>query len=256
MTNGNLQVLQNNLRVHQVAVEASAALPTLVFLHDALGSIAQWKGFPLKLALRSGLNAVAYDRCGHGGSGPLLQTRNKEYLHREALEILPDLLQQLQIPNPILIGHSDGGTIALIYAAYHQPTAIITEAAHAFVEEITLQGIREAVSRKGLLLQKLTRYHGAKTEALFNAWADTWLDEGFRDWSLEALLPRINCPALIIQGQQDQYGSEQQLGRIVNGIGPSANAVRIKHCGHTPHRQAEEAVLEEMAAFIETVVSG
>ena len=138
MTNGNLQVLQNSLRVQQLAVEGSPASPTLVFLHDALGSVAQWRGFPLKLALRSGLNAVVYDRCGHGESGPLLQTRNKEYLHREALETLPELLQQLEIQRPILIGHSDGGTIALIYAAYHQTMAIITEAAHAFVEEITL----------------------------------------------------------------------------------------------------------------------
>ncbi|MCB0563707.1 MAG: alpha/beta hydrolase [Phaeodactylibacter sp.] len=253
MTNGNLQVLQNSLRVQQLAVEGSPASPTLVFLHDALGSVAQWRGFPLKLALRSGLNAVVYDRCGHGESGPLLQTRNKEYLHREALETLPELLQQLEIQRPILIGHSDGGTIALIYAAYHQTMAIITEAAHAFVEEITLKSIREAVSRKGRLIQKLAHFHGDKTEALFDAWADTWLDEGFRDWSMEALLPRITCPALIIQGQQDQYGSGRQLNRIVKGIGPNAESFWIEHCGHVPHRQAEDALLKKMAAFIEKI---
>ena len=251
MTNGNLQVLQNNLRVHQVAVEASAALPTLVFLHDALGSIAQWKDFPQKLALRCGLNAVVYDRSGHGGSGPLLQTRNKEYLHREALEILPDLLDQLQIRNPILIGHSDGGTIALIYAAYHQPAAIITEAAHAFVETITLEGIRKAVSRKGRLISKLLPYHGEKTEDLFDAWANTWLDEGFRDWSMESLLPRITCPSLIMQGSEDQYGSEEQVRCITEGIGPGAEPFWVEHGGHVLHRQAEEAVLGKMAAFIE-----
>ena len=249
--NGHLVVVENRLRVQRVEVVQEEFSPTLIFLHDALGSIAQWKDFPRKLALRCGLNAVVYDSSGHGGSGPLLQTRNKEYLHREALEILPELLQQLRIQRPILIGHSDGGTIALIYAAYHQPAAIITEAAHAFVEAITLEGIRKAVSRKGRLISKLLPYHGEKTEDLFDAWANTWLDEGFRDWSMESLLPRINCPSLIMQGSEDQYGSEEQVRCIAEGIGPGAEPFWVEHAGHVPHRQAEEAVLGKMAAFIE-----
>ncbi|MCO6477458.1 MAG: alpha/beta hydrolase [Phaeodactylibacter sp.] len=251
LTNGHLVVAENRLRVRQVEVTEKEAQPALVFLHDALGSVAQWKDFPVKLALRCRLNAIVYDRIGHGRSSPLLQTRNKEYLHREALEILPELLQQLRIQKPILIGHSDGGTIALIYAAYHQPAAIITEAAHAFVEDITLEGIRQAVSRKGHLISKLAQYHGDKTEALFDAWADTWLDEHFRGWSMEGLLPRITCPSLIIQGSEDQYGSEEQARRIAGGIGRSAETLLVKRCGHTPHRQAEEFVLDKMAAFIE-----
>ncbi|MCB9053901.1 MAG: alpha/beta hydrolase [Lewinellaceae bacterium] len=247
----HLPAEHHHLQVKQVSVSGSASSPTLIFLHDALGSIAQWGSFPEKLANRCRLNAFIYERAGHGNSSFLPRVRNKEYLHREALEILPELLQQLRIQRPILIGHSDGGTIALIYAAYQQPTAIITEAAHAFVEEITLDGIRDALSRKAFLLPKLARFHGDKTEALFDAWADTWLDGHFQDWSMESLLPRITCPALIIQGSEDQYGTMEQVRRIVNGIGPGAEAFEIKQCGHIPHRQAEGIVLEKMAVFIE-----
>lgn len=251
----HLETAQHRLYIQQVKVKGAAASPTLVFLHDALGSVAQWRGFPEKLAGRCRLNAVVYDRAGHGRSEELPPPRNKEYLHREALEILPELLQQLRIQQPILIGHSDGGSIALIYAAYHQPIAIITEAAHTFVEEVALKGIRKALSQKGHLVERLSAYHGDKTETLFDAWAYTWLDADFRDWSLEGLLPRITCPALILQGSEDEYGSEEQLKRIVAGIGPAAEAFRVEQCGHIPHRQAEEAVLEKMAAFIEKTPS-
>ena len=243
----------SHLQVKQVKIEKSTSSPTLVFLHDALGSIAQWKKFPEKLATRCRLNAIVYDRFGHGGSGPLQCTRSEEYLHREALETLPALLRQLGITRPILIGHSDGGTIALIYAAYHQPAAIITEAAHAFVEEVTLEGILKAVSGKAVIVRKLKQYHGTKTEALFDAWADTWLDDNFRHWSMEGLLGRINCPALVMQGEEDEYGSEAQVARIVSGIGPNAEAFWIENCGHVPHRQAEEVVLKKMASFIEKI---
>lgn len=254
ITNGRLLAVENLLRVHQVEVTGAVSPATLVFLHDALGSVDQWGDFPRKLALRCNLNALVYDRAGHGGSSPLLHTRDEAYLHREALEILPELLRQLQIKNPILVGHSDGGSIALIYAAYHQPVAIITEAAHVFVEEITLEGIRKAQLQKDRFIRKLAVYHGDKTEALFDAWANTWMRDGFRNWNIEGSLPRITCPALAVQGSEDQYGSDEQVRRIVNGIGTRAEAFRMKNCGHIPHLQAEPAVLKRMSRFIEKIL--
>ena len=255
-TGGQYQIILGDLHVQNIEPEGAMDAPTLVFLHDALGSIAQWGGFPLKLALRTGLKAVVYDRLGHGKSSPLDHARNQEYLHREALEILPELLKELRIQQPILIGHSDGGSIALIYAAYHRPTAVITEAAHVFVEDITLEGIRSAYTRRKSLLQQLRKYHGDKTDSLFQAWYKTWLNPKFRNWNLEGLLSRIQCPTMAIQGRQDQYGTEEQIERIIKGIGPEASPLWIEQCGHIPHREAEEAVLSSTAMFIEKHIKG
>ncbi|MCO6490950.1 MAG: alpha/beta hydrolase [Phaeodactylibacter sp.] len=255
-TNGRLLAVENLLRVHQVEVTGAVSPATLVFLHDALGSVDQWGDFPRELALRCNLNAVVYDRAGHGGSSPMLHTRDGAYLHREALEVLPELLQQLRIEVPILVGHSDGGSIALIYAAYHQPLAIITEAAHVFVEEITLEGIKKAQLQKDRFIRKLSPFHGDKAETLFGAWADTWTEDGFRNWNIEGLLPRITCPALVIQGSEDQYGSDEQIRGIVSGIGARAEGFRVENCGHVPHRQAEQVVLQRMSTFIEKILKG
>lgn len=238
------------LEVLDIQPEGRPSSPAIVFLHDALGSIRQWKDFPHLIVERTGLRALLYNRRGHGGSSPLSANRTPGYLHREATEELPALLRKVEIENPILFGHSDGGSIALIYAAHFSTAALITEAAHVIVEDRTIRGIRMASRERYHLLNALRKYHGEQTEALFDAWTDTWLDPGFRDWDILDLLPRIKCPALIIQGADDEYGTEEQVWAAATGIGPQSKALLISNCGHIPHREAPEKIIDQVTKFI------
>ncbi|MDX1666574.1 MAG: alpha/beta hydrolase [Saprospiraceae bacterium] len=239
-----------SLYVKTIGDSPKSDQPALVFLHDALGSVAQWKDFPEHLSRKTGLPTILYDRHGHGRSEKFLRERTADYLHREALEILPALLEKMKINRPLLVGHSDGGSIALIYAAHHQPVALISEAAHIFVEDITLKGIEVAAQHRNRLVEKLEKYHGEKTEALFAAWADTWQNESFRQWNIMKELPKITCPSLLIQGIDDNYGTLSQIETIKEKVrGPSRLFVP-ENCEHIPHHQAREQVLHEMTAFI------
>lgn len=228
--------------------------PVLVFLHEGLGSIAQWRDFPAALCRAVGLPGLIYDRWGFGGSDPLELPRPRDYLDREAERVLPQVLDACAVNRPVLVGHSDGGSIALLYAAAFpaRPLACITEAAHVFVEPATLTGIRAAAAawRTGDLPARLARYHGDKTEAVFRGWTETWLRADFRDWNIEARLPAITCPLLVIQGQDDEYGSRAQVEAIVGHSGGPAEAVLVPACGHSPHHQQPAAVLAAMARFI------
>lgn len=224
--------------------------PTIVFLHEALGSVAQWRDFPNKIVEITGFNVLAYDRLGHGLSDVMLQKRDFNYLQHEAWEVLPSVLEQLNIKNPILWGHSDGGSIALLYASRFPTQALITEAAHVLTEKITLEGIQKALTRKAFLIDRLARFHGDKTADLFAAWSDTWLQDSFKNWNIEAILSDINCPSLIIQGENDEYGSIEQVHRIVKGVGQKAQEVIIPDCGHTPHKESTENVLNHFLNFI------
>jgi pimeloyl-ACP methyl ester carboxylesterase len=231
--------------------------PVLVFLHEGLGSIAQWRDFPLAVSEAVRLPAVVYERGGYGSADPLDGPRSVRYIHEEALQSLPEVLRQLQIDDAVLIGHSDGGSIALIFAAVRpdKVRGIITEAAHVFVEDVTLAGIREAVRiyTSTDLPERLSRYHGSNTEAAFRGWADTWLSPAFRDWNIEEYLPGVRCPVLAIQGRDDEYGTPAQVEAIVNGVcGPSESLI-IENCGHVPHLQAREKVLAQMSRFIRTL---
>ena len=235
-----------------------ASGPTLVFLHEALGCTAMWHGFPAQLVLDTGLPAVIYDRAGYGRSSRLPPgPKDKTYLHVEAQQVLPKLLDQLQIDRAVLLGHSDGGSIALLTAAARPEriAGIVTEAAHVFVEAITRQGIREAIAayEPRRLEQRLMPYHGEKTRELFFSWADTWLAPGFGDWNIETCLGRIQCPALVIQGREDQYGSERQVRAIVSGIGSRATPLMMSGCGHVPHREAPKRVREAIVEFSATL---
>jgi pimeloyl-ACP methyl ester carboxylesterase len=221
-------------------------LPTIVFLHEALGSVAQWRDFPKLVAESTPLNVFAFDRLGHGLSDPILKKRDAQYLHHEAWEMTPSVFAHFGIEKPILFGHSDGGSIALLYASRFPTRAIITEAAHVFIEPITLRGIEEALTRKAFLIDRLKRYHGNKTEDLFSAWADTWLDKSFGNWNIEAFLKDIKCKSLIIQGENDEYGTVEQVLRIEKGIGENAEILMIPNCGHTPHKDAEMVVLDKI----------
>lgn len=234
-----------------------ATVPTLVFLHEGLGSIAQWRDFPLAVSLATRLPAVVYERAGHGNADPPDGPRSVNYLHQEALQSLPEVLRQLQIEDVILIGHSDGGSIALIFAAVwpQKVRGIITEAAHVFVEEVTLAGIREAVSTYAStdLPDRLSKYHGSNAETAFRGWSDTWLSPAFRDWNIEKYLPGVCCPVLAIQGRDDEYGTPAQVEAIVSGVSGSVESLVIEDCGHVPHHQAREKVLAKIIRFILSV---
>ena len=250
---GHIPSEGGRLYFKKINVDENAHRPTLVFLHDALGSIDQWKSFPEALCVRTGLNGLVFDRLGHGYADPNSAQRDINYMHNEALEILPHVLKELGINKTILVGHSDGGSIALIYASKFNPVGIICIAAHVYVEEKTLEGIREAQIIKPYLIEKLTKYHGQKTEQLFDQWADTWLNESFNEWNIEELLHQINCPALILQGSGDEYASVGHPVRIKHAIGRHARYYMLDDCGHSPHIQTTQAVLEIADAFIKNL---
>jgi pimeloyl-ACP methyl ester carboxylesterase len=255
----DLQAAGRRLHAERLTPPGAAAGPALVFLHEGLGSIAQWKDFPAQLCLASGLPGLVYERWGFGNAEPLTGPRQSDYLHQEAQESLPEVLENCGIADPpILIGHSDGGTIALLFAAAYPdwPRAVITEAAHVFIEEVTLAGIRIAKQAYETtdLPQRLSRYHGDNTETLFKGWCDTWLRPEFRHWNMQAELPRIICPALVMQGHDDEYGTSAQVRTIAAGVSGPVATLLIPDCAHVPHHQARERVLAEMGRFIAAVL--
>jgi pimeloyl-ACP methyl ester carboxylesterase len=226
----------------------------LVFLHEGLGSIEMWHDFPAILAEATSCDCLIYDRWGHGRSDPIDVKRTLRYVHDEALDSLPEVLNHSHIREAILIGHSDGGSIALIFAAEYPEIVrgVITEAAHVFVEEITLQGIREALDSYNNtdLKQKLIRYHGDNTEKIFRAWCETWLQSKFKSWDIQDCLPKIECPLLVIQGEDDQYGTAAQVQAIINQVNGPSKGLLIPNCAHIPHREAKTRVAQEMTEFI------
>lgn len=232
-----------------------AGRPTLVFLHEALGHIRMWKGFPEQLAERCGCDLLVYERLGYGESTPIQLPRSDDYLVPEGEVYLSQVLDAAGIDDVILVGHSDGGTIALIGAAAlgERVKGIITEAAHLYADALTLAGIREAVEtyRTTNLKERLARYHGDRTELLFRAWYETWLREScHQNMDFSPWLKHIHCPALIMQGKQDQYGEPEQVAAICRGIGGLAQPVFIDDCGHIPHLERADAVLDLMVPFI------
>lgn len=232
--------------------------PTIVFLHDSLGCITLWRDFPEQIAIHTGCNAVVYDRRGYGQSSDFSdEKRTKSYLEKEA-DILKKFLEECEIDNAILFGHSDGGSIALIAAAKYPDyiSGIITEGAHVFVEEVTLEGIKEAVKlyQNTDLKQKLEKYHGNKTQKVFEAWTETWLSKDYKDWNITHFLGGIHCPSLIIQGKGDEYGTDEQVHTIIGKIRQQATPLLIPEIGHTPHREARETTLQASLDFIRSVI--
>lgn len=247
-------VAGGRVRVRRIepAQRVQAGGPVLVFIHEALGCIDMWRDVPARLAAMTGLPALVYERLGHGRADPLARSRDVGYLAIEAEDVLPIVLGACGVADPVLVGHSDGGTIALLYAARHRVRAVVTEAAHVFVEEATLAGIRDAVRawRATDLRARLARYHGDKTEALFAAWSDTWLSQSFRDWNIEARLAGVAAPCLVIQGADDEYGTERQVAAIAAGVSGPARTLVVPDCGHVPHLQAADRVLPAIADFV------
>jgi pimeloyl-ACP methyl ester carboxylesterase len=250
-----LRVKTIELRSDSVATDR----PTLVFLHEGLGCIELWRDFPEILCQATGCSGLVYDRKGYGGSEKFEGPWPLDYLQKESLIYLPELLKECNIDHAVLIGHSDGGTIALITAAIHGNVirAIITEAAHIFVEEPTIAGILKAVEafETTSLKEKLVRYHKENTETIFYRWADRWLSPEFLSWNIERYLPKITCPILVLQGEDDEYGTPAQIQGIVGRVSGPAYSRLIPDCGHVPHFQAKNAVLSEMTQFIRTIIT-
>jgi pimeloyl-ACP methyl ester carboxylesterase len=248
----------NNIFFNGMSVEyhhLHADRPVIIFLHDSLGCTELWRDFPLKLAEAANYNALLYDRIGYGRSVAMpVQTRPVNYLEIEA-DILNDLLIELKMNDAILFGHSDGGSIALIAASKYPDRikAIICEAAHIFVEEITLKGIYNALEAFNTtdLARRLQKYHGDKVDALFKAWAETWTTSEYRNWNIEHFLQGISCPLLFIQGGEDEYGTLRQVEETINQVNGKAEKCIIPGVGHTPHKEAAELTLKAAEGFIQ-----
>jgi pimeloyl-ACP methyl ester carboxylesterase len=232
--------------------EESSKAP-LVFLHEGLGSIRQWRDFPTKVAAATGRRALVYDRYGYGQSDVLREPRRTiRFMHDEALTALPDLLKSLKIDNPILIGHSDGASIALIHAgAGHAVRGVVAMAPHVFIEPLCLKAIDVAAEafEKTDFGAKLGKYH-RDARKTFYGWAGVWLDPEFKGWDIrDDYLPGIRCPVLGIQGYDDEYGTMAQLDELQKRS--RAQPLKLKQCGHAPFRDQPDKVLSAVAKFVE-----
>lgn len=231
-----------------------ASLPTLVFLHEGLGSVALWKQFPRQVAEAANCPALVYSRLGYGKSEKLAAPRAVDYMHREALDVLPEVLQQLGIKTPILIGHSDGASIALIHAGAgkHPVRGVVAMAPHVFVEDLTVRSIAEAKKsfQNTDLAQRLGRYHD-DPDATFRGWNDIWLHPDFRRWNIEDSLADIRCPVLLIQGEDDQYGTVAQVEAIARQVSGPVEILMLPDCAHSPHQSMQkDATVAAIAGFV------
>ncbi|MGE0100021.1 MAG: alpha/beta fold hydrolase [Hydrogenophaga sp.] len=251
--------------------------PPLVFLHEGLGSVAMWRqrgrNWPDELCAASGRAGWVYSRRGYGRSDPVPDVRGAtvqdgfwtrgrhgpDYMHREAWHVLPALLERLGLSQPpVLIGHSDGATIALLYASRHPVAACVAMAPHVVVEEMALRAIAEArrlyesdPENQGGLRQRLARYH-TDVDNAFWQWNDVWLSPGFSGFDIRPECQKIQAPLLLIQGIGDEYGTLEQL-RAIEAAAPQARRVVLDNCGHSPHRDQPEALTAAVRSFLDTV---
>jgi pimeloyl-ACP methyl ester carboxylesterase len=247
-----LRVQGHSLEVQRIS---GGQASELVFLHEGLGSVSHWKEFPSRVADATGSPVTVYSRYGCGNSDLLAEPRGISYMHDEALHALPELLSQLHIENPILVGHSDGASIALIYAGAHDRVrGLVLLAPHVFVEDLSVASIAEAKTSFETtdLPEKLARHHrdAART---FWAWNNIWLHPDFRHWNIEEFLPRIRCPILAIQGLDDQYGTIAQVRAIARQSGGPVEILPLAECRHSPQRDQAEAVLAAIAGFVKQI---
>lgn len=225
----------------------------ILFLHEALGSIGQWKDFPQVLCNQLGLNGIVYERQGHGQSSPLTEKRTASYLRDYALEELPAFLESLNSDKKLLlVGHSDGGTIALLYASRFPEivAGVVTMAAHVINEKETVSGIQPAIDAyKAGKLEGLKKYHGDKTETLFYAWADIWCSQDFLDWNITFEISNPNTKGLFIQGKDDQYGTSKQIELIEKNYTGTSLSLLLENCGHHPHLEQKSTVIEAVETW-------
>jgi len=229
--------------------------PTLVFLHEGLGCVDMWFDFPEQLATATGYGALVYSRSGYGRSDPCAHHRPIRFMHHEGLTVLPELLDKAGIRDYILIGHSDGGSIAIVYAGGTKAAklrGLITEAAHVFCEDLSVQSIRAAKDAylRSDLRARLKKYHGRNVDCAFWGWNHVWLHPDFMQWNIEEYLPGIKVPMLAIQGEDDQYGTAAQLDAIVRQVHSPCDRLMLKACRHAPHNEQKEKTLNAMIAFV------
>jgi pimeloyl-ACP methyl ester carboxylesterase len=251
------------------------AAPMLVFLHEGLGCVDMWRDFPERLAEQTGCGALVYSRAGYGKSDPIELPRPVRFMHEEALTTLPRVLDAFSIREAILVGHSDGGSIAIIHAggtSDRRVLGLILEAPHVFVEEVGLESIRaiaedyreagagrlpahhlQAAGTPGVFKQRLARYHGENVDATFWGWNDVWLNPDFRSWNIEEYLPTITVPMLLIQGADDRYGTQEQIRKVGSGCSGPVRTVLLADCGHSPHLDQPERAIEAMTKFVREV---
>lgn len=248
-----IKVQGHNLEV--LRIPGDPHLPELVFLHEGLGSASHWRDFPARVAASTTCPVTVYSRYGSGDSDVLTEVRPVRYMHDEALAALPELLSILHIEIPILIGHSDGASIAIVYAGTHDRLrGAVLLAPHVFVEELSVRSITQAkVSFESTdLAQRLGRYHRDPART-FWGWNNIWLNPDFRNWNVEEYLPRIICPMLVIQGLDDQYGTMAQVEAIRKQSGGPVEVLKLKNCRHSPQRDQPKATLRAIAEFIKEI---
>lgn len=242
-------------RLHYRLIEPHLEATPLVFLHEGLGSIELWRDFPRQVVERSGHPGLVFSRYGYGWSDPLTEPRAVNYMHIEAAEVLPILVDRLLGRPPILIGHSDGASIAIIHAGSgHSTAGLVLLAPHVFTEVEglnTIGAVRASFPGSGMST-KMSKYH-VDPEATFYGWADVWLKPEFRTWNLEEYLPEIGCPVLLIQCDEDEYGSLRQLDAIESQVGGPIERLLISGSGHSPHLIDAEAVTAAVVRFVSAV---
>ena len=233
--------------------------PLLVFLHEGLGCSDQWRSFPELISESVKCPALLFDRIRYGRSEFSDKPFDHNYMHDEAFENLPELFDKLNISERlILVGHSDGGTISLLFASGfpERVVAVITEADHVICEEITIQGVAKVVQEfeKGKLREHLLKHQKEKTDKLFYGWSGFWLSEEAKNWSIEGCLKDIKAPVLAIQGKDDEYGSAEQLTSKVKYLGGDVNILYLDNCGHVPHHEQKELVFNRIKNFIFEII--
>jgi pimeloyl-ACP methyl ester carboxylesterase len=234
-----------------------AAAPTLVFLHEGLGCVALWRDFPARLAAATGCGALVYSRWGYGASDPVTLPRPLSYMHDEARDSLPEVLERLGVTQAVLVGHSDGASIALLHAASRtapRVRGLVLLAPHVFCEDLSVRSIAAAAEayRSGGLRARLAKYH-ADVDGAFWGWNGAWLDPGFRAWNIEDVLPRVQVPALVVQGANDEYGTLAQVDAIERGVRGQVQRLVLENCGHSPQRDQPEQTLAAAAEFIRSI---
>ena len=263
-----LEVLGQHLEYRWIGPPPDDA-PTIVFLHEGLGCQQMWRDFPDRMASATGCGALVYSRIGYGASDPVHGPRPIRFMHDEALKVLPAVLERLRLQEVILFGHSDGASIAVVYAGAHSRAfrgpllrrsegshkpvrALVLEAPHVFVEPVCIESIAR-ISRAyetTRLRERLARNHGANTDSMFKTWTEVWLRPEFRQWNIEEYLPAIESPVLVVQGEDDEYGTLRQVDTVLRQVNGPTRSLVLTRCGHSPHSDQPDAVLEAASGFI------
>ena len=232
--------------------DPASTLPAVAFLHEGLGSVATWKDFPARFCADHGFRGLVFSRYGYGQSTPKPHDERwaPDFMHAQAHEVLPALFEHLHVSRPWLFGHSDGASIALLYAARFDLAGIVVVAPHIFVEDVSIASIQQARDAYATtdLRARLARHH-ADPDSAFHGWNDAWLSPPFRDWNIQAELATIRCPVLAVQGEDDEYGTLAQVRGIAETV-PKTRLLVIPKCGHSPHRDQPALLAQEAARFI------